>query len=62
MKKKGKYLGEMLVKKGLITENQLQEIIQEQLRNKKFIGEMFVEKGIINMRPSRNSLILTMCP
>jgi len=48
MKKKGKYLGEMLIKKGLVTEDQLQEMIQEQLHNKKFIGEMFVEKGIIN--------------
>ena len=48
MKKKGKYLGEMLVKKGLISEDQLQEMIQEQLSNKKFIGEMFVEKGIID--------------
>ncbi len=47
MRKKGKYIGEMLVKKGLITEDQLQAIIKEQLRNKKFLGEMLVEKGLV---------------
>jgi len=47
MKKKGKYLGEMLVGKKLITEEQLQAIIQEQLKNKKFLGEMLVENGLI---------------
>jgi len=48
MKKKGKYIGEMLVMKGLVTKDQLQAMIQEQLRNKKFIGEMLVEKGIVD--------------
>jgi len=48
MKKKGKYLGEMLVNKGLVSDDQLQAIIQEQLKNKKFLGEMLVEKGIID--------------
>lgn len=48
MKKKGKYLGEILKNKGLITDDQLQEVVKEQMRNKKFIGEMFVEKGLIS--------------
>ena len=48
MKKKGKYLGEMLINKGLISEEQLQSVIQEQMRNKKFLGQMFVDKGMID--------------
>jgi len=48
MKKKGKYLGEMLVGKQLITEEQLQAVIEEQLKNKKFLGEMLVESGLIS--------------
>ena len=47
MKKKGKYLGEMLVSRGLVTEDQLGKIMQEQLKNKKFLGEMMVESGLI---------------
>jgi len=47
MKKKGKYLGEMLVEKEFITEEQLKVMIEEQLKNKKFLGEMFVESGLI---------------
>ena len=50
MKKKGKYLGEMLIDKGLISEDQLQTMIQDQMRNKKFLGQMFVDKGIISER------------
>lgn len=48
MKKKGKYLGEMLVSKGLVTEDQLEKIMQEQLKNKKFLGEMLVESGLLS--------------
>jgi len=48
MRKKGKYIGEILVSKGLITDEQLQMVIQEQLKNKKFIGAMCVEKGMIS--------------
>ncbi len=48
MKKKGQYLGEMLVSKGLVTEEQLQKIMQEQLKNKKFLGEMLVESGVLS--------------
>ncbi len=48
MKKKGKYLGEILVSKGFITDNELQTVIQEQLKNKKFLGEMLIEKGIVS--------------
>jgi len=47
MKKKGKYLGEILVEKGLITEQELQKVIEEQLKNKKFLGMMLVDKGLI---------------
>lgn len=47
MKRRGKYLGEILLEKGLITEKELQTVIEEQLRNKKFLGMMLVEKGII---------------
>ena len=48
MKKKGKYLGEILVEKGLISEDDLRMAIQEQLTNKKFIGMMLIEKGLIS--------------
>ncbi|HQP10507.1 MAG TPA: hypothetical protein PKV41_03915 [Candidatus Omnitrophota bacterium] len=48
MKKQGKYLGEILVGKGFITDDELQAVIQEQLRNKKFLGEMLIEKGLIS--------------
>ena len=48
MKKKGKYLGEILVSKGFITDDELQVVIQEQLRNKKFLGVMLVEKGLVS--------------
>jgi len=47
MRKKAKYLGELLVSKGYITDSQLQMAIQEQVRNKKFLGEMLLEKGLI---------------
>ena len=56
MRKKGKYLGEILVSKGLITDSELQMIIQEQLRNKKFIGAMLIEKGLI----SEDDLLITL--
>ena len=56
MKKKGKYLGEILVSKGFITDNELQMVIQEQLRNKKFIGTMMIEKGLINEDDLLNAL------
>ena len=56
MKKKGKYLGEILVSKGLITDNELQMVIQEQLKNKKFLGAMLIEKGLI----SEDDLLLTL--
>jgi type IV pilus assembly protein PilB len=48
MKKKGKYLGEILVSRGLITDEELQAVIQEQLRNKKFLGQMLIEKGLVS--------------
>lgn len=48
MKKKGKYLGEILVSRGYITDDELQSVIQEQMRNKKFLGEMLIEKGLIS--------------
>ena len=48
MKKKGKYLGEILVGKGLISDSELQMVIQDQMRNKKFIGAMLIEKGLIS--------------
>lgn len=48
MRKKEKYLGEILINKGLITEDDLQDAIEEQLKNKKFLGKIFVDKGIIS--------------
>lgn len=48
MRKKGKYLGEMLVGKGLVTEDQLEAMIKEQLKNKKFLGQMLVESGLVS--------------
>ena len=56
MKKKGKYLGEILVSKGFITDSELQIVIQEQLRNKKFIGTMMIEKGLITEDDLLNAL------
>jgi type IV pilus assembly protein PilB len=50
MKKKAQYIGEILIDKGLITKAQLEEVIQEQLRNKKFIGMMLVQRGLISER------------
>jgi len=49
LRKKEKLLGEMFVEKGLVTEDQVQAVIQEQeqLTNKKLLGEMLVEKGLI---------------
>jgi len=47
VKKKEKYIGEILIKKGLITEDDLQDVIQEQQKNKKFIGRLLVDKGVI---------------
>ena len=48
MRKKGKYLGEMLVGKELVTEDQIEGMIKEQLKNKKFLGKMLVESGLIS--------------
>ena len=48
IKKKQKYLGEILVHKGLISDQQLQKVIEEQMRNKKFLGSMLVEQGLIS--------------
>ena len=56
MKKKGKYLGEILVSKGFITDSDLQMVIQEQLRNKRFIGTMMIEKGLITEDDLLNAL------
>ena len=56
MKKKAKYLGEILMEKGLVTEKELQEAIEEQLKNKEFLGAMLVEKGII----SEDDLLITL--
>jgi len=49
MQKIKKRLGEMFVEKGLVTEDQVQDVLQEQTKtqNKNFIGEMFVEKGFV---------------
>jgi type IV pilus assembly protein PilB len=47
-KKKKTYLGEMLIKKGLISDQQLQMMIEEQMKNKQFLGEMLVKKGVIS--------------
>ena len=48
IKKGKKYIGEILVEKGLVTYEQLQSVIEEQMKNKQFLGEMFVKKGIIS--------------
>jgi len=48
VKQKKKYIGEILIDKGLITYEQLQEVIAEQMKNKQFLGEMLVKKGIIS--------------
>jgi len=55
MRKKGKYLGEMLVSKGFVTEDQIQSMIQEQLKNKRFLGEMLLEKGLV----TEDELVMT---
>ncbi len=43
-------LGELLIKEGLITEEQLQKAIQVQKREGKRIGEVLVKLGLINER------------
>ena len=48
VKKSKKYIGEILLEKGLITNEQLQKTIEEQMKHKQFLGEMFVKKGIIS--------------
>ena len=48
MRKKGQYLGEMLVGKGLVTEDQLEATIKEQLKNKKFLGQMLIESVLVS--------------
>ena len=49
MRKIQRLLGEMFVEKELVTEDQIQVIVEEQLQvqDKKFIGEMLVERGIV---------------
>jgi len=49
LRKKEKLLGKMFIEKGLVTEKQVQAVVQKQgrLTNKKLLGEMFVEKGLV---------------
>jgi len=47
MKKIAKLLGEMFIEKGLVTEDQVQDTVQEQIRNNTFVGELLVEKGLV---------------
>ena len=43
-----KELGQILVEKGLITPQQLEEALVQQLREKKFLGEILIEKGFVS--------------
>ena len=43
-----KRLGEILIEKGLITEDQLQEALQEQKMGHTFLGDILIDKGWIN--------------
>ncbi|MCM8804472.1 MAG: type II secretion system protein GspE, partial [Candidatus Omnitrophica bacterium] len=40
-----KELGQLLLEKGLITTEQLEEVLELQKKTKKFIGELLIEKG-----------------
>lgn len=50
MKKCNRLLGEMLVEKGFVDQDQVETTVEEQRRvqDKKFIGEMIVEKGLVD--------------
>ncbi|MDD5089319.1 MAG: hypothetical protein PHQ23_00215 [Candidatus Wallbacteria bacterium] len=43
-----KKLGQLLVEKGLVQEEQLVQCLQEQAQTKEFLGELLVRKGFIN--------------
>jgi hypothetical protein len=48
MKKIPKHIGEILVEKGLITEAQLHDALQEQKSSDGFLGNILVEKSLIS--------------
>jgi len=50
MKISSKRLGEILIEKGMITEAQLNEVLQEQKQRGGFLGAIIVEKGWISKK------------
>jgi len=47
MRKNWKKIGQMLIDKGLITEEQLKEALESQKETNQFLGRILVEKGFI---------------
>ncbi|GEM_PF-6316122 len=41
-------LGQLLIMKGMISQQQLEEALSEQQKTKKFLGEILVEKGFVS--------------
>ncbi|MGD9015185.1 MAG: type II secretion system protein GspE, partial [Candidatus Omnitrophota bacterium] len=48
MKASSKRLGEILIEKGLITEQQLQDVLKEQKTSGEFLGSIMVNRGMIS--------------
>src|SRR5690554_4206343 len=51
-----KYLGELLVEKGLITPEQLQQYLARQKENGKYLGEILIEEKILSEKDLKITL------
>lgn len=49
-------LGDILIKKGIVTERELEEVLDEQSRDNKKIGEIIVEKGLATAKELNTAL------
>ncbi len=53
-----KFLGEMLIEAGLLTEKQLEEALKEQVKTGRFLGRILVEKGLVDEKELKRVLSL----
>ncbi|MCM8827774.1 MAG: hypothetical protein NC902_00600, partial [Candidatus Omnitrophica bacterium] len=51
-----KRLGDMLIEAGLVTEQQIETALQEQVKTGKFLGRILVERGIIDEKELKKIL------
>ena len=51
-----KYLGELLMEKGLITREQLRSVLAQQKENGKFLGEILIEENILSEKDLKITL------